>query len=83
MLLTRPDNLKAEQHKLPSKLTAACPEMIQLAAGAKVFAPLLALQVDNADALMRWATQVPTCPTRTPCPRACRRTALTLCPGRR
>jgi hypothetical protein len=24
MLLTRPDNLKAEQHELPTKLTAAC-----------------------------------------------------------
>jgi transposase len=58
MLLTRPDNLKAEQHELLAKLTAACPEMTQLAAGIKDFAPLLAPHADNADALTRWITQV-------------------------
>lgn len=58
MLLTRPDNLKAEQHQLLAKLTAACPEMIQLAAVVRDFAPLLAPHAANADALSRWIVQV-------------------------
>ncbi|OIK25561.1 ISL3 family transposase [Streptomyces malaysiense] len=58
MLLARPDNLKTEQHELLTKLTAACPEMTQLAAGTRDFAPLLTPHADNADALTRWATQV-------------------------
>nr|WP_088245230.1 ISL3 family transposase [Streptomyces sp. LUP47B] len=58
MLLTRPDNLKAEQHELLAKLTAACPEMTQLAAGIRDFTPLLAPHADNADALSRWIVQV-------------------------
>lgn len=58
MLLTRPDKLKAEQHELLAKLTAGCPEMIQLAAAIRDFAPLLAPHADNADALSRWIVQV-------------------------
>jgi transposase len=58
MLLTMPDNLKAEQHELLSKLTDACPEMTQLAAGISDFAPLLAPHTGNADALSRWIVQV-------------------------
>nr|AGZ93856.1 transposase [Streptomyces sp. WM6386] len=58
ILLTRPDNLKAEQHELLAKLTAACPEMIQLASGIRDFAPLLAPHAANADALSRWIVQV-------------------------
>jgi len=58
MLLTRPDNLKAEQHELLAKLTAACPEMTQLAVSIRGFAPLLTPRRGNADALTRWATQV-------------------------
>ena len=61
MLLTRPDNLKAEQHELPAKLTTACPEMTQLAATVRDFAPLLtphARNADNADALTRWIVRV-------------------------
>jgi transposase len=58
MLLTRPDNLKAEQHELLAKLTTACPEMTQLAADIRDFAPLLTPHADNADALTRWITQV-------------------------
>jgi len=58
MLLTRPDNLKAGQHELLAKLTAACPEMIQLATGIRDFAPLLTPHTDNADALTRWIAQV-------------------------
>ncbi|GGW71347.1 hypothetical protein GCM10010381_65080 [Streptomyces xantholiticus] len=41
MLLTRPDNLKAEHHDLLARLTAACPEMTQLAARIGSFAQLL------------------------------------------
>ncbi|WP_375256795.1 ISL3 family transposase [Streptomyces sp. MNP-20] len=58
MLLSRPDNLKAEQHVLLDNLTAACPEMTQLATGIRDFAPLLAPHADNADALTHWITQV-------------------------
>lgn len=58
MLLTRPDNLKTEQHELLAKLTASCPEMTQLAAGIRDFAPLLTPHADNADALTRWNAQV-------------------------
>jgi transposase len=60
MLLTRPDNLKPEQHELLAKLTAACPEMSQLASGIRDFAPLLTPHTDNADALTRWIAQVRT-----------------------
>ncbi|MEU5431738.1 transposase, partial [Streptomyces olivoreticuli] len=58
MMLTRPDNLKAEQHALLNNLTAACPEMTQLATGIRDFAPLLAPHADNADALTHWITQI-------------------------
>ncbi|MEV7870731.1 transposase [Streptomyces sp. NPDC088124] len=60
MVLTRPDNLKAEQHELLAKLTAACPEMTQLATGIRDFATLLTPHVDNAAALTRWIAQVRT-----------------------
>lgn len=58
MLLTRPDNLKAEQHELLAKLTAACPEMTQLAISIRGFAPLLVPHADNADALTSWTAEV-------------------------
>jgi transposase len=58
MLLTRPDNLKTEQHELLAKLTAACPEMTQLAEANADFAPLLAPHADNADALTSWIAQI-------------------------
>ncbi|WP_406157103.1 MULTISPECIES: ISL3 family transposase [unclassified Streptomyces] len=58
MLLTRPDNLKAEHHDLLARLTAACPELTQLAAHIGTFAPLLKPQPGNADTLDQWATQV-------------------------
>lgn len=57
MLLTRPDNLKTEQHELLTKLTAACPEMTELAASIRGFTPLLAPHTDNADTLSRWIVQ--------------------------
>lgn len=53
MLLTRPDNLKAEQHELLAKFTAACPEMTQLTASIRDFAPLL---TPHADAAAKKAT---------------------------
>ncbi|MBE1602831.1 hypothetical protein H4687_008960 [Streptomyces stelliscabiei] len=72
MLLTRPDNLKREQHELLVKLTAACPEMTQLAAGPGDFAPLL---TQHPTTPMRSRTgspksEQPTCPTSTPSPGA-------------
>lgn len=58
MLLTRPDNLKAEQHELLAKLTVACPEMTQLTSAIRDFAPLLTPRTDNADALTHWIAHV-------------------------
>jgi transposase len=58
MLLTRPDNLKAEHQDLLARLTNACPEMTQLAAGIRDFAQLLTPRAENTDQLARWITQV-------------------------
>ena len=58
MLLTRPGNLKTEQHELLAKLTSACPEMTQLAASIRDFAQLLMPRAENADSLSRWVVQV-------------------------
>ncbi|MET8404903.1 ISL3 family transposase [Streptomyces sp900116325] len=58
MMLTRPDNLKAEHQDLLVRLTAACPEMTQLAATIKNFAQLLMPRAGNADGLARWTVQV-------------------------
>jgi transposase len=58
MLLTRPDNLKAEQHQLLAKITTACPEMTQLSTDIRDFAPLLTPHADNADALTGWIAKV-------------------------
>ncbi|WP_268977967.1 ISL3 family transposase [Streptomyces sp. GS7] len=58
MLLTRPDNLKAEHHELLAKLTTACPEMTQLASHITEFAQLLTPHAGNTDALARWIAQV-------------------------
>lgn len=52
MLLSRPDGLKAEHHDLLTRLTAACPEMTQLAARIRTFAQLLVPDPGNADALV-------------------------------
>ncbi|MGW0750787.1 ISL3 family transposase [Streptomyces sp. NPDC002587] len=57
MLLTRPDNLKAEHHDLLARLTAACPEMTHLATVIRTFAQLLKPQPENADMLELWITQ--------------------------
>ncbi len=57
MLLTRPDNLKAEYHELLAKLTAACPEMTQLATLIRDFAQLLTPHTGDADALTHWIVQ--------------------------
>jgi transposase len=58
MLLTRPDNLKAEHHDLLARLTAACPELTQLATHVRDFAQLLTPHPGHADALARWIVQV-------------------------
>ncbi|MFD9223532.1 ISL3 family transposase [Streptomyces sp. NPDC060064] len=58
MLLTRPDNLKAEHHELLARLTAACPEMTQLATRIRTFAQLLKPHPENADTLELWIVQV-------------------------
>lgn len=60
MLLTMPDNLKAENQHLLERLIAACPEMAQLAVCIRDFAQLLKPHPDNADALELWITQVRT-----------------------
>ncbi|WP_435864861.1 hypothetical protein [Streptomyces umbrinus] len=58
MLLTRPDNLKAEHHELLTRLTAACTGTTQLAAAVRNFTPLLSLHAGNAETLTRWAARV-------------------------
>ncbi|GIG93254.1 hypothetical protein Pen02_81900 [Plantactinospora endophytica] len=58
MILTRPDNLKPEHQDLLARLTAACPEMTQLAAVVEGFAELLTPQPGNADRLSHWMVQV-------------------------
>ncbi|MFT9480558.1 ISL3 family transposase [Streptomyces sp. Mo3] len=58
MILTRPDNLKAEQRDLLARITAACPEMTQLAAVVCGYAELLTPCAENADGLSRWIVQV-------------------------
>ncbi|WP_220295243.1 ISL3 family transposase [Streptomyces sp. MBT84] len=60
MLLTRPDNLKAESQDLLARLTAACPEMTQLASHIADFAQLLTPREGNAGGLSRWIDQVRT-----------------------
>jgi hypothetical protein len=60
MILTRPGNLKTEQHDLLAKLTAACPEMTQLAASIRNFAQFLTPCAGNADGLSGWIVQVRT-----------------------
>ncbi|WP_406404953.1 ISL3 family transposase [Streptomyces sp. NBC_00879] len=58
MLLTRPDNLTSEHHGLLARLTAACPEVTQLAAHIRTFAQLLKPHPGNADTLEFWIAQV-------------------------
>lgn len=77
MLLTRPDNLKAEHHELLTRLTAACTETTQLAPAVRNFVPLLSPHAGNADALTRWApgSATPTCLTCMPLSEAWNETA--------
>ncbi|WSQ41242.1 hypothetical protein OG609_42780 [Streptomyces sp. NBC_01224] len=72
MLLSKPDNLKAEHHDLLARLTAACPEMTQLATRIRTFAQLLKPHPGSADALELWITRTaqPICPICTPSPGA-------------
>ncbi|WP_329529674.1 ISL3 family transposase [Streptomyces sp. NBC_01462] len=57
MLLTRPDNLKTGHRDLLDRLTAACPEMTDLASAIRTFAQLLKPRSENVDALDHWITQ--------------------------
>ncbi|MER5398267.1 hypothetical protein [Streptomyces sp. NPDC002599] len=57
MILTRPDNLKPEHRDLLARITAACPEMTQLAIVVGGFVELLTPRAGNADALSRWIVQ--------------------------
>nr|WP_162795779.1 ISL3 family transposase [Nonomuraea lactucae] len=56
LLLTRPDDLKDEHRRLLDDLTAACPEMIDLAGLVRGFADLLRPREGNADRLDAWIT---------------------------
>ncbi|EEP70619.1 transposase [Micromonospora sp. ATCC 39149] len=58
VILTRPDNLTPEHRHLLAQLTAACPEMTQLAAIVGRFAELLTPQPGNVDRLSLWTVQV-------------------------
>ncbi|MEV0730611.1 ISL3 family transposase [Polymorphospora sp. NPDC050346] len=58
MLLTRPDNLKPEHRDLLARLTAACPEMTQLADVVEGFAELLTPHAGNVDRLSHWINGV-------------------------
>ncbi|MFI2303144.1 ISL3 family transposase [Actinacidiphila glaucinigra] len=60
MLLTRPDNLKSDHRDLLGQLTAACPEMTQLAAHIADFAQFLKPREGNASGLARWIVRVRT-----------------------
>ena len=60
MLLTRPDNFKAGHHDLLNRLTAACPEMTQLAAAVRGFVELLTPRTENAVGLSRWIAKART-----------------------
>jgi transposase len=55
LLLTRPDALSDSQRSLLSTLTAACPEMITLAALVSSFAALLTPDPANEASLSGWA----------------------------
>ena len=58
MLLIRPDHLTTEHRDLLTRLTAACPEMTQLASRIGEFAQFLTPHAANTDALARWIVQV-------------------------
>jgi transposase len=58
MLLSKPDNLKAEYRDLLARLIGACPEMAQLAASIRDFAEFLTPCAGNADPFSRWIVQV-------------------------
>ncbi|MFI6586042.1 ISL3 family transposase [Embleya sp. NPDC050493] len=60
LLLTRPDNLRESDAQLIQDLTAACPEMTQLAAYIGEFAALLAPEAGNDTRLTTWIGTVRT-----------------------
>ncbi|WP_342768787.1 ISL3 family transposase [Allorhizocola rhizosphaerae] len=58
LLLTRPSSLTDKQRDLRDDLTAACPEMIDLAAFVRDFADLLRPREGNAERLDQWVSAV-------------------------
>jgi hypothetical protein len=58
LLLTDPEHLRKDQPELRAKLTAACPEMIALAAAVEAFAALLTPAPANTTGLTAWITMV-------------------------
>ncbi|GAA2632715.1 ISL3 family transposase [Streptomyces vastus] len=58
LLLTRPDNLRDKDTELLRELTAACPEMTELARLVNEFAELLTPTVGNDNELTEWITAV-------------------------
>ncbi|GAB4054923.1 ISL3-like element IS466 family transposase [Catellatospora paridis] len=56
LMLTRPDNLTDKQRAVRDDLTAACPEMIDLAELIRSFAGLLQPQHGNSERLDEWIT---------------------------
>ena len=60
MILTRPATLTPDHRDLLARLTAACPEMTELAAAVGRFAVLLTPHAGNTDRLSRWIDQVRT-----------------------
>lgn len=72
MLLTKPDNLKAEHHDLLARLTAACPEMTHLASHIRGFADLLTPREETPTGSRAGSSRCAqsTCPIRTPSPAA-------------
>jgi hypothetical protein len=70
MLLTKPDNLKAEHHDLLARLTAACPEMTHLASHIRGFADLLTPREETPTGSRAGSSRCAqsTCPICTPSP---------------
>nr|WP_241835526.1 ISL3 family transposase [Pseudofrankia asymbiotica] len=58
LLLTRPDTLTDSKRDRLAELTAACPEMTELAGLVRAFAGLLQPATGNADRLTEWITRV-------------------------
>jgi hypothetical protein len=83
LLLTHPDHLTDKQRQLRNELSAACPQMIDLAGLVGSFADLLHPREGNDKRLDEWiGTAGPlTYPTCTPSPAASTKTATLSTPA--